>query len=612
MTAYGVDVIISPLVGGDITLMRETFPEVPAGSLVSASGEVSLLMGQDNLCLFPAERRRVGNATLYMSRFGTGWIASGKPPQARSGGNVRIVEVCVIRTAGHETADRLEPQEEDAAICAVSTVAQRWTAPPLHIEGGIFQPYDFLTSESLGTDLPRRCTSCRKCKECKFWTDCLTFKEDQEYQIILDGLKFNKERGRWRVTYPFHIPPTTLKDNYGQVFKYTLAQEKRLAKQGRTEEFNAEFYKTVVRGVFKEITKEEMDAWDGPVNYISMVEAFKEGPHSTTPLRICMNSSLKQPYPVSLSLNDCLIKGPSALVDLFTVTLCIREHRYALTKDLSKFYQIVDADPIAQNLRRVIWRGGDTSTEMKVYITTTGNFGDKPAGCIAIAVARETAAMDEAAWFLQNRTYVDDATAGADSMDWLEALSGEMEAVAKRGGFEFKETLMSGDKEDENGEPRKVLGLIWETEADRLKVDVKLNLGAKKAGLHLMEKIELSEGPEKALPEVITKRELWRVAQGQYNPLGLLCAFTIRFKILMRSIVGETSQKVAGWDEPVPGKHQQGVPRGGHPPGGAAGHHISEGRVAQGRGGGQAHAADIRRRINVGQLRTGLPAVADG
>ncbi len=62
----------------------------------------------------------------------------------------------------------------------------------------------------------------------------------------------------------------------------------------------------------------------------------------------------------------------------------------------------------------------------------------------------------------------------------------------------------------------------------------------------------MSEGPEKALPEVITKRELWRVVQGQYDPLGLLCAFTIRFKILMRSIVSETSQKVTGWDDPVP------------------------------------------------------------
>jgi hypothetical protein len=63
---------------------------------------------------------------------------------------------------------------------------------------------------------------------------------------------------------------------------------------------------------------------------------------------------------------------------------------------------------------------------------------------------------------------------------------------------------MSGDKEDENGEPRKVLGLIWETEADRLRVDVKLNLGAKRVGLHLKENIELSEEAENALPEAVT------------------------------------------------------------------------------------------------------------
>jgi hypothetical protein len=144
----------------------------------------------------------------------------------------------------------------------------------MHVEGVIFQPYDFLTTESLGTDLPRRCTSCHKCKECKFKTDCLTFKEDQEYQIILEGLKFNKERGRWRATYPFHIPPTTLKDSYGQVFKYTLAQEEA-GQAGPHRGVQRGIFKTVERGVFKEITKEEMAAWDGPVNYISMVEAFK-------------------------------------------------------------------------------------------------------------------------------------------------------------------------------------------------------------------------------------------------------------------------------------------------------------------------------------------------
>jgi hypothetical protein len=68
--------------------------------------------------------------------------------------------------------------------------------------------------------------------------------------------------------FPFHIPPSTLKDNYEQVIRYTLAQEKRLAKQGWTKEFNEEFYKTVERGVFREITPEEMAAWGGPVNCI--------------------------------------------------------------------------------------------------------------------------------------------------------------------------------------------------------------------------------------------------------------------------------------------------------------------------------------------------------
>jgi hypothetical protein len=150
VTAYGVDIIMSPLVGGDATLMRETFPEVPAGGLVSASGEVSLLMGQDNLSLFPAERRRVGNAALYMSRFGTGWIASGRPPRVRSGGSTRLVGVCVVRTPEHELTSRPEPQEEDTAICAVSTVVPKWTAPPQHVEGGIFQPYDFLTADPSG------------------------------------------------------------------------------------------------------------------------------------------------------------------------------------------------------------------------------------------------------------------------------------------------------------------------------------------------------------------------------------------------------------------------------------------------------------------------------
>jgi hypothetical protein len=379
--------------------------------------------------------------------------------------------------------------------------------------------------------------------------------------VILEGLKFSEERRKWTASYPFFIPPSELKDNYQQVKTYTERMEKRLIKQGRVEEFNSQFRDTVERGVFRELSEEELRELKGPLNYIAMVEAFKNGPHAITPLRICMNSSLKQPPSVKKSLNDCLMKGPPALVDLFTITLSFREHRYALAKDLSKFYQKVEADELTQHMRRILWRDCDGSKEMRIYVTTTVNFGDRPAGCIAIAALRETAErywadLPTAAWYLKYRTYVDDAVAGADTQEGLIKLSSDLETLAGRGGFQFKGTLMTGDATADPSEPRKVLGLIWETQEDKLQVDVKLNTGGKIGGARIQEDIDLDGDLSQALPGTITKRILWRVAQGLYDPLGLLCAFTIRFKIVMRSLSDEEEGERIGWDDQVPAQVQ--------------------------------------------------------
>ncbi len=42
------------------------------------------------------------------------------------------------------------------------------------------------------------------------------------------------------------------------------------------------------------------------------------------------------------------------------------------------------------------------------------------------------------------------------------------------------------------------------------------------------------------------------MAQGLYDPLGLLCTFTIRFKIVMRSLSDEEEGGRIGWDNQVP------------------------------------------------------------
>jgi hypothetical protein len=71
-----------------------------------------------------------------------------------------------------------------------------------------------------------------------------------------------------------------------------------------------------------------------------------------------MNSSMIQPLPLGESLNDCLLKEPSALTDLYTVTLGMRELKVAFTKDISKLYQCMEADETVQHVRRILYCRG--------------------------------------------------------------------------------------------------------------------------------------------------------------------------------------------------------------------------------------------------------------
>ncbi len=107
---------------------------------------------------------------------------------------------------------------------------------------------------------------------------------------------------------------------------------------------------------------------------------------------------------------------------------------------------------------------------------------------------------------------------------------------------------MSGDPLEEGEELRKVLGLRRDTEKDEICVDVKLNYGEKVKGAYLEEDAP-SSNPESALPQVITCRILWRVAQSQYDPLGLLSVYMVRWKLLMRRVT--LKGKGGGWESPL-------------------------------------------------------------
>ncbi len=101
----------------------------------------------------------------------------------------------------------------------------------------------------------------------------------------------------------------------------------------------------------------------------------------------------------------------------------------------------------------------------------------------------------------------------------------------ENGRFRFKETVMTGDPLGRGGELRKVLGLRWDTEEDKICVDMKLSgrvaelWGEGERSVH--RRRCPADDPESALPNRVTRRILWRVAQSQYDPLGLLRVYSI-------------------------------------------------------------------------------------
>lgn len=70
--------------------------------------------------------------------------------------------------------------------------------------------------------------------------------------------------------YLFIDDPRKLSDNYKQVVKIAESEERKLAKENLTEQANKLFDKMLDVGAVADLSKAEMDMWEGPVHYLSI------------------------------------------------------------------------------------------------------------------------------------------------------------------------------------------------------------------------------------------------------------------------------------------------------------------------------------------------------
>ncbi|MCP3666815.1 MAG: hypothetical protein GY696_30680, partial [Gammaproteobacteria bacterium] len=149
----------------------------------------------------------------------------------------------------------------------------------------------------------------------------------------------------------------------------------------------------------------------------------------------------------------------------------------------------------------------------------------------------------EAADEIRKSKYVDDLLSGRSSVEYCEKLETGLNAVANHSSFSYKPAVKTGD----DVEPVKVLGVVWAPREDTLKVNCTINVHKKVKGAKSAPDLDFDD---LVLPDVLTRRIIWRAVMGPYDPYGLISAIIIQLKLVMKKL-STLDGSVNGWDAQV-------------------------------------------------------------
>ena len=153
--------------------------------------------------------------------------------------------------------------------------------------------------------------------------------ESDELRLIENGIWIDPVARKSWFKYPFIKNPNVLKNNRSKVIKVEENVQQNLIKKGQLGIYNEVIRDYIKRGVIRKLTQEEMDDWDGPVNYVPH-HAVPKPDSLTMALRSVSNSSTSNN---GTSLNEIMPKGPNSLNPLLHMMTKFRTYKETVIWD---------------------------------------------------------------------------------------------------------------------------------------------------------------------------------------------------------------------------------------------------------------------------------------
>ncbi|XP_055922824.1 uncharacterized protein LOC129953606, partial [Eupeodes corollae] len=367
--------------------------------------------------------------------------------------------------------------------------------------------------------------------------------EEQQAEDSFVNTHIRHSDGKFMVELPFKTNQRTFFGNsFSIAFNRLQSIERKFASNPDLKSQYSKFMNEYLElGHMKEVPPNEIAVDNNRCYYLPHHAVFKSD-SSTTKIRVVFDGSAKS-YS-SMSLNECLLVGPTIQRDIFSICLRFRRHKYTISGDIEKMYRQIWVSPKHSDFQRILWRESPEGP-VKHYRLLTVTYGTTSAPFLAVRslqqVALESALSHPvASSIILNDFYVDDVMTGADSIDEVIKLQADLVELLKSAGFHLRKwttncwpLLLSIPEEQrelspvdfEESSSVKLLGLQWCPSRDCFSYKVRLDTS-----------------------KTVTKRRILSEASRIFDPIGFLAPVVVGVKIIMQNLWKEK----LSWDEVVP------------------------------------------------------------
>ena len=260
-----------------------------------------------------------------------------------------------------------------------------------------------------------------------------------EERTVLEHFKSHHAHlpdGRFVVPLPRKPNVGPLGESRSQAVRIFLSFERTLHAKGQSQEFEA-----VIREYFDSNHAEEVPTCDlnkppEEVFYLPIHCVRKES--STTPkIRAVFYASCKTS--TGVSFNDMLLIGPTVHSSLVDVLQRFRQHRVALTADVSRMYRAIALADSDKDFHRFVWRTSPQDP-LKGFHMTRVTFDVSASSFVANMCIKQNAIDHELQYPLASKAvehafYVDDGVTGADSVEETVELHQQLQSLFSESCF---------------------------------------------------------------------------------------------------------------------------------------------------------------------------------